>query len=404
MKKLTLLSTVLAFMCLSVSAQDYLPKWKEGYMDIHTIATGRGDATFIVMPDGTTLMIDAGDNGKKKDKQHPDTTRRAGEWQSIYMKKVMEGLPGNGKVDYAMITHFHDDHMGSTSEMLPGKNGYGLSGITLVGEMVGYNKLLDRGYPKYDFPAENANGANKKFMPEYHKFVEYQVSQGMKMEQFKAGALNQIRMVNNPKKYKNDFEIRNLAANAEVWTGVEEKAEKQYKGDPTLFDENVNSCAIRITYGNFRYYNGGDLSGGNWPNYKSDERDMETPVAKVCGNVDVIKANHHGYFETCNGFFLNTLSPEVVIIDARSNNHPVPPTMARMVDPMVWTDPGEFYITVDQARGKLGEELWSHFKPWGHIVVRVYEGGKKYQVFVLDADSTDYPIIYRSDMKKAGVE
>ena len=46
------------------SAQEYLPKWQEGYMDIHTIATGRGDATFIVMPDGTTLMIDAGDNGK----------------------------------------------------------------------------------------------------------------------------------------------------------------------------------------------------------------------------------------------------------------------------------------------------------------------------------------------------
>ena len=80
-------------------------------MDIHTIATGRGDATFIVMPDGTTLMIDAGDNGKAKDKQHPDASKRAGEWQSIYMKKVLEQVPGNGKVDYAMITHFHDDHM-----------------------------------------------------------------------------------------------------------------------------------------------------------------------------------------------------------------------------------------------------------------------------------------------------
>ena len=78
-------------------------------MDIHTIATGRGDATFIIMPDGTTLMIDAGDNGKTKDKQHPDTTKRAGEWQAIYMKHFMAGLPGNGKVDHAMITHFHDD-------------------------------------------------------------------------------------------------------------------------------------------------------------------------------------------------------------------------------------------------------------------------------------------------------
>ena len=372
-------------------------------MDIHTIATGRGDATFIVMPDGTTLMIDAGDNGKLKDPQHPDTTRRAGEWQAIYMKKVMEDLPDRNKVDYAMITHFHDDHMGAVRQMLPGSNGYGLSGITLVGEFVDFGTLIDRAYPDYDFPSKkNVNNANKGFMPEYHKFVEHKMAQGMKMEKFDAGALNQIRMLNNPKKYRKNFEIRNLAANGEVWTGKGEDAEKQYKGDPKLFDENVNSCAIRITYGNFKYYNGGDLSGGNWDIYKSKERDMETPVAKVCGKVDVIKANHHGYYDTCNGFFMNTLSPDVVIIDARSNNHPVPSTMARMTDPLVWTEQGEFYITVDKAREKLSEELWSHFKPWGHIVVRVYDGGKEYQVFVLDADTTDYPIIYKSDIKTAG--
>jgi hypothetical protein len=76
--------------------------------------------------------------------------------------------------------------------------------------------------------------------------------------------------------------------------------------------------------------------------------------------------------------------------------------MKRMTDLMVWTDPGEFYITVDQARKKLGEELWSHFKPWGHIVVRVYEGGQKYQVFVLDPDKLDYPVKYVSEIKEAG--
>ena len=399
MKKLLFSIVTLVALALSASAQEYLPKWQEGYMDIHTIATGRGDATFLVLPDGTTLMIDAGDNGKEKDKQHPDTTKRAGEWQAIYMKKVMEGLPGNGKVDYAMITHFHDDHMGAFRQMLPGKNGYGLSGITLVGELVGYNKLLDRDYPKYNFPNKKLNNTNKKFMPEYFKFVEYQTANGMKMERFEPGVLNQIFLVHNPKKYRKNFEIRNLAANGQVWTGKGEKAEKQYKGDPNLFDENVNSCALRITYGDFRYYNGGDLSGGNWKSYKSSERDMETPVAKVCGEVNVMKANHHGYYETCNGFFMNMLSPDVVIIDARSDNHPVPSTFARITDPMVLPCQPEFYITVDQPRKKLGEELWSKFKPWGHIVVRVYEGGEKYQIFVLDADSTDYPIIYKSEIK-----
>ena len=72
-----------------------------------------------------------------------------------------------------------------------------------------------------------------------------------------------------------------------------------------------------------------------------------------------------------------------------------------MTDPMVCPEQPEYYITVDQARKKLGEELWSKFKPWGHIVVRVYEGGEKYQVFVLDADKLDYPIIYKSEMKES---
>ena len=41
-----------------------LPQWKEGYMDIHHINTGRGDCTFCILPDGTTLLIDAGENNR----------------------------------------------------------------------------------------------------------------------------------------------------------------------------------------------------------------------------------------------------------------------------------------------------------------------------------------------------
>ena len=40
--------------------------WKEGYLDIHHIVTGSGDCVFSVMPDGTTLLVDAGDIGDRK--------------------------------------------------------------------------------------------------------------------------------------------------------------------------------------------------------------------------------------------------------------------------------------------------------------------------------------------------
>lgn len=380
--------------------KEYLTEWQEGCLDIHTIATGRGDAALIIMPDGTSMMIDAGDNGKQKDRQHPDSSRKPGEWQALYMKHFMKGLPGNGKLDYAMVTHLHDDHIGSLRDTLPGTHGYALSGITLVGESIPFGKLIDRGYPDYDFPSRaKVMSANKGFIEHYFRFIEHRKSQGMEAEGFRIGSDSQFRMLYNSKAYGKSFEIRNLAANAEVWTGHGTKAVKQYSGDTGLFDENMNSCAIRLRYGKFSYYNGGDLSGGNWSSYKSQERDLETPVAKVCGKVTVMKANHHGYYDTCNGFFMQTLAPEVIIIDARSNNHPVPSTMTRIADHQVWKGERDYYITVDQAREKLGETLWSHFKPWGHIVVRVYPGGDSYQVFVLDADSTDYHVIYKSEIR-----
>ncbi|MCZ6693934.1 MAG: hypothetical protein O6939_08525, partial [Bacteroidetes bacterium] len=40
---------------------DVLPRWQDGYMDIHHINTGMGDCTFFVFPDGTTMLFDAGE-------------------------------------------------------------------------------------------------------------------------------------------------------------------------------------------------------------------------------------------------------------------------------------------------------------------------------------------------------
>ena len=38
-----------------------LPKWQEGCLDIHYINSARGECTFYILPDGTTMLVDAGE-------------------------------------------------------------------------------------------------------------------------------------------------------------------------------------------------------------------------------------------------------------------------------------------------------------------------------------------------------
>ena len=38
-----------------------LPAWSKGCLDIHFINSGRGECCFYILPDGTTLIVDAGE-------------------------------------------------------------------------------------------------------------------------------------------------------------------------------------------------------------------------------------------------------------------------------------------------------------------------------------------------------
>ena len=53
-------------------------------------------------------------------------------------------------MDYALITHYHDDHFGEIDSLRKiASGGYQLSGILEVGTLIPIKKLIDRGF---DFP------------------------------------------------------------------------------------------------------------------------------------------------------------------------------------------------------------------------------------------------------------
>lgn len=79
---------------------DVFPPWAHGTLDIHQIATGRGNAAFTIFPDGTTMLVDAGDAGDVPGADaRPDATRTPAQWITAYVKQMMEGR--EARIDYA---------------------------------------------------------------------------------------------------------------------------------------------------------------------------------------------------------------------------------------------------------------------------------------------------------------
>ena len=98
--------------------KSYVDDWQEGYMDIHQISTGRGNVAWLILPDGTTMLVDMGDLGKDNYSQEimepkPSGSKSPAQWVAQYIKHFSEPLENGTKIDYAFMTHFHGDHIGA---------------------------------------------------------------------------------------------------------------------------------------------------------------------------------------------------------------------------------------------------------------------------------------------------
>ena len=145
---------------------------------------------------------------------------------------------------------------------------------------------------------------------------------------------------------------------------------------------------------------GGDISG-TWSRRKNNPwNDVQSQVAKVVGEVDVALADHHGFRDSMNDNLLKALNTNVIVLPIWDYSHPHPNAMERIVKNGV---PEIFPAGITKARlAEMKEKgLADNIRQDGHVVVRVYEGGKKYQIFVLNDRSLDYEIIYKSKVFKA---
>lgn len=378
------------------STSQTLAPWQPGMFDIHHLAYGRGNSTFILCPDGTTFLIDAGvttDSTKVACTQKPDDHIRPGEWIASYAQRQMRPA-GRKELDYGLITHIHPDHLGDPEEktVTSPKGNYKLTGITDVDAKLPIRKLIDRGFPDYSYPTPS----KAPFAQNYMNYIKSRQTLNEPTERIRVGSSNQVRLLRNPDQYRS-FTVRNLAGNGEVWTGIEDQTRKIFPDLSGLQkqdypSENMCSIALRLSYGKFDYFTGGDLPTTSEEESHESWRDIETAVAKAAGPVEVAVADHHGYLDAVGPNFVRELRPQAFVIPAWYVSHPSTLPLRRMFNRKLYAGDREVFATCAMEENRVyNGQFNSKMKSFnGHVVVRVAPGGETFQIIVTDnSDDSD---------------
>lgn len=350
-----------------------LTPWQPGTLDIHIINTGRGDAALLLLPDGTTLQLDAGDGGALPGSTRGvppvgDQAQSAGERLARYATRVMQHYRTPG-IDYAILSHLHDDHLGAFPEL---------------SRRIPIGHLLDRAWPDY-----GDAGGDTRF-PRTVAYVAMAKADPTRMARVEPGRDDQVTLLRAPREYP-DVRVRNVTANGEVWTGAGRATRHRFPANwqalpaderPT---ENESSVGIRVSYGAFDFYTGGDIPGRPRPGYP-EWHDIETAVAQAVGPVEVAAANHHGNRDSTNAFFVATLRPRLWILQTWSADHPGHDVLDRMYSRRLYPGDRDVLATnvAEANRIVIGPLLDRLIGRRGHIVIRVDRGGATYHALVLD--------------------
>lgn len=395
---------------------DELPAWEEGWLDIHSINSGRGECFFYILPDGTTMLIDAA--GAWNDETHnygegsspgvpskPSVNVTSTSVISNYIRHYIPKV-ANGKLDYVMVSHYHGDHMGvvDSQYQLHSQGQFRMNGIPGVGSAFPVVKLLDRG--EFDDPPSSDWFGGTTAYDNYIKFANWSAAANATVrEKVRVGATDQIVMKHNPS-ITSRFMVRNVAAGGYVWTGTGNESSTSLPSTAELkamgkshsgqVGENVMSVAILISLGNFDWFTAGDSQYNDRSNYPY--KDIEAPISKAINkHVEAMKACHHCTANTNSATLVNTLSPDVLVACAWRDVQPNAATVKRFYDA---NQAVRIFATnlTDNNRSVLassGVDANKFACTSGHVVIRVQPDGARYWVFALDDTDEQYRISKR---------
>lgn len=295
-----------------------------GKLQLHFIDVGQGDGAILISPGGQTVAFDIGRDmvGESCDKP------------VAYYDQL-----GIRKLDYLIVSHYHEDHIGCVASVLAS---------------VSVDHVEDRGQSYestfYDAYAEATMG----------KRTTARVGDKILLDET---SLTPV-----------EIEVYAVNANGMATT-----------------NENDLSLAVRIAYGSFRAEIGGDLSGDDADDYI----DVETGVAAAVGKLDVYKAHHHCSSHSSNDAWLLQTKPTIAIISAGDGNtygHPAADCLQRLHNAgaeTYWTELGS---------GATPVPGWDTVS--GTTVINVDIAAMQYTV-AQGAKTEPYPIGGRANVNRA---
>jgi competence protein ComEC len=275
-------------------------------LDIYWVDVEGGGATLVVTPARESILIDTG---------------FAGDRDAGRIHRVATTAAGLARIDHVILTHFHRDHFGGLADLVR---------LMPVGTLHARDLASAPEAERTQAPLEpfKAAAVERRAVIASGDRVELQQAPGAAPVRLEIlGATGEF--------VKPRVAVENAAC----------RDKTAHDPDPS---DNKNSVVSRLSFGPFRFYDGGDLS---W----NVEADLVCPRDRV-GPVDVYQTDGHGGDNASNPVLLRTLRPTVVVVNNGPKKGGEKEALARLGESTAKDAVYQVHRSLDVAAGNTAKE------------------------------------------------